>query len=145
MRVDPSTGDVVDRIPVGNGPTSIATDGDQLWVVDTDDGTLARVDPASRAVKEKFELGGDPGALFVGNDAVWVAVASPPAMVRVDIASGDDTRFPLEGSPQSVWLAASGPVITIRGVPTAHRGGTLRLVSRHLNFPGLPDPAWTGM
>ena len=28
VRVDPSTGDVVDRIPVGNGPTSIATDGD---------------------------------------------------------------------------------------------------------------------
>jgi YVTN family beta-propeller protein len=141
VRVDPDTGDVVDRIPVGNGPTSIATDGDHLWVVDTDDGTLARVDPASRAVKQKFELGGDPGALAVRRGVVWVAVASPPAVVRVDTASGVRTRFPLEGSPQSVWLAAGGPVITIRGVPTAHRGGTLLLVSRELNFPGLPDPA----
>jgi peptide/nickel transport system substrate-binding protein len=141
VRVDPDTGDVIDRITVGNGPTSIAADGEHLWVVDADDGTLARVDPVSRAVKQKFELGGDPGALAVRDGVVWVAVASPPAMVRVDPPSGAPTRFPLEGSPQSVWLAAGGPVITIRGVPTAHHGGTLRLVSRELNFPSLPDPA----
>ena len=142
VRVDPSTGAVVRRIDVGNGPTSIATDGTFLWVVDSRDLTVSRIDPASEAVvKPVIDLRGDPGGLAVGRGAVWVAVTSPPAMVRVDTSSFGDTHYPLEGSPQSVWLAAGGPVVTIRGVPTAHRGGTLRVAVRAVDFPTSPDPA----
>ena len=33
-------------------------------------------------------------------------------------------------------------MITIRGVPTAHRGGTLLWSAGSSTFPVLPDPAW---
>jgi peptide/nickel transport system substrate-binding protein len=141
VRVDPNTGSVVERIDVGNGPTTIASDGDALWVVDARDGTVSRIDPASGAVKAVIDLHGEPGGLAVGRGGVWVAVASPPGMVRIDPMSDAVTRYDLEGSPRSVWLADGRPLVTIRAVPTAHRGGTLRVVSNRDWFPTSLDPA----
>src|SRR4029079_3601796 len=69
-------------------------------------------------------------------------------LVRVDLASGAAKQHLLAGSPRSVLLQGDDQVVTIRGVPGAHRGGTLRVVSGPYAFPNSPDPAygqaWTG-
>jgi len=148
VRVDPATGGIVDSIPVGKGPSAIAARGDQVWVTDTRAGTVSRIDPVSEIVKPVVDVGQDPGGLAIADDAVWVAVASPPSLVRVDLASGAAKQHLLAGSPRSVLLQGDDQVVTIRGVPGAHRGGTLRVVSGPYAFPNSPDPAygqaWTG-
>ena len=63
-------------------------------------------------------------------------------MVRIDAASDAATEFGIaRGKPRSVWFANGRPLVTIRAVPTAHRGGTLRVVSGRLWFPISLDPA----
>ena len=73
-RVHPRTLEIVDDVPVGNDPVALATGAGAVWVVDQDDGTLARIDPRSaNAVTWTTQVGQAPVALAVGEDAVWVA------------------------------------------------------------------------
>jgi YVTN family beta-propeller protein len=48
--VDPATNEVVDAVPVGDGPGPIAAGGDSVWVVNLSDRTLMKIDAAGRSV-----------------------------------------------------------------------------------------------
>ena len=46
--VDPSSGRLTAQYPVGSTPTSVATDGSAIWVLNADDGTISRIDDRQR-------------------------------------------------------------------------------------------------
>ena len=76
LKVDPETGQVVDRIPVPpESPTSLAFGHGSVWVTNASRGTLSRVDPRTGEVAAKIEVGRGATGVAVDEDsgAVWVA------------------------------------------------------------------------
>jgi peptide/nickel transport system substrate-binding protein len=71
-RVDPESGHVVAKIPLGNSPSSIATGLGGVWIADDEDNTVTRIDPRSNAVTATTPVGRAPAAIAVGEGAVWV-------------------------------------------------------------------------
>jgi peptide/nickel transport system substrate-binding protein len=73
MKIDPAAGRVTAIIPVGDGPTTLAVDGDSLWVSDEFDATLDRIDPHADQVVRRIHLGSSPRGMAVARSGVWVA------------------------------------------------------------------------
>jgi YVTN family beta-propeller protein len=60
---------------VGNGPSGIAFGADQVWVANSQDGTVSTIDPQTNEVGTR-RLGFRPTAVAVEERAVWVALAA---------------------------------------------------------------------
>ena len=115
-RVHPRTLELVDDVPVGNDPVALETGAGAVWVVDQDDGTLARIDPRSaNAVTWATQVGQAPVALALGEDAIWVASSQSDTVSRVDPENGAVTAvIPVGRHPTgvatgagAVWVANS--------------------------------------
>ena len=85
--VDAESNDLVEQIPVGNHPTSVAAGEGAVWALNADDQTISRIDEESRQVKT-FAIGETPHELAVGAGAVWVGVRGGAAVSRLDPDSG---------------------------------------------------------
>ena len=72
LGIDVATGKVVAAHAVGRTPTSVAAEGDAVWVLNADDATITRIDLADEAT-ETFGAGGVPTDLAAGGGAIWVA------------------------------------------------------------------------
>jgi len=69
--IDPSTGNVVAEIPVGQTPTAIAAGRGTVWVLNADDQTISRIDSATKAVRS-FGIGATPTDLAAGAGDPWI-------------------------------------------------------------------------
>ena len=67
VRVDPKTGKIVARIPVGANPLGSSWVGGELWVPNIDDGTVSVVDPARNAVRTTLAAGTGTGPLSIAS------------------------------------------------------------------------------
>jgi streptogramin lyase len=76
VRVDPSTGRVVDLVRVGRVPREIAVGGGAVWVANGRDGTVTRIDPGTLDTTV-VEIGGSLRDLEFGEGAVWVTAMAP--------------------------------------------------------------------
>ena len=113
-RVDARSHEVTAPIPVGNGPTSIATGAGGVWVTDAVDNTVTQLDPASAAPRSRrTPVGQGPTAIAVGEGAVWVANTQDDTVSRIDPRT-------LDGHPHYPG----------RAQPDGHRGGRGRGVGR---------------
>jgi branched-chain amino acid transport system substrate-binding protein len=74
--IDPASGEVTHRIPVGASPSAVAVGEGGVWVLNSDDQTISHVDPESRKV-DPFGSGGTPTDLTVGAGSLWVANGRP--------------------------------------------------------------------
>ncbi|HEY6058602.1 MAG TPA: ABC transporter substrate-binding protein [Candidatus Limnocylindrales bacterium] len=145
VQVDAQSGVVRAQVPVGNGPSAIATTprGDAVWVVNSRDGTVARIDTITARVTAAITVGADPTAIGIGPDSVWVAVSSTSEIVRIDPTSNQIiARFPVGATPQSLLVDSGWPVFTTRAAQGSHRGGTLAVVSPARGFPNSTDPSY---
>ena len=83
VRLDPATGAVLARIPVGTNPLASAWVAGELWVPNIDDGTISVIDPASNAVRTTLTVGQGPLAVAeVGGDA-WVSNSTDGELWRI--------------------------------------------------------------
>jgi virginiamycin B lyase len=114
IRVDPSSGEVQDEIPVGTSPTAIATGEGAVWVTNFGDGTLTRIDPDSGTVDgEPLFVGGKPVGVVTGGGLVWVTSLDEDAVSIVNPDRHEVTgRIEVGENPQgiafgsgSVWIA----------------------------------------
>ena len=76
-RLDPGSGRVVDTIPVGDGPHSIAVTGRRVWVSNEYDGTVFGIDSRTDRVVKRVRLGSSPRDLAASGSAVWVVAQEP--------------------------------------------------------------------
>jgi DNA-binding SARP family transcriptional activator/ABC-type branched-subunit amino acid transport system substrate-binding protein/DNA-binding beta-propeller fold protein YncE len=100
--IDPASGRIVERIPVGAAPVAVAVGAGGVWVASAGEQTLERVDPVRRTVNGRVGLGRIPSAVAVGEHAVWVAsaIGERGIVARVEpgsasIASTVTTRGPV--------------------------------------------------
>ena len=112
--IDPETNSVVDDIPVGNSPSSVAVGAGAVWVLNGDDRTVSRVDLATRSVRT-IAIGGNPTDLTVGNGALWVVNGFATTVLRVDPDTGIVERTIRLPSGQTRELYTRASISSARG------------------------------
>jgi YVTN family beta-propeller protein len=129
-RIDPSSGALVDRIPVGGDPTSIASGAGSIWIADTDGATVLRINPTTETVTQTIRLGtANPDALAFGAGRLWVADSSTRAIYKLDPATGAVLRtIALNVAPSAIafgqgglWVAAYDSGTVLKLTPTSGR------------------------
>jgi YVTN family beta-propeller protein len=113
--IDTGSNRLVADVPVGSGPTSVATGEGSVWVTNSFDDTVSRIDPATGAVVDSIDVGGDPGALAIGAGAVWVANSLDATVSRIDPQTNREVRVPVGLTPTAlavdrttVWVTNAG-------------------------------------
>jgi hypothetical protein len=110
--VDSSSGNVLDKIPVGPKPRFLAAGGNSIWTLNQGDGSVTRVEINSRKVKATIALGipGPGGDLGYGADLLWATSFDVPLtaisgktnkVLRQWVGSGGDS---LRFGHDSIWL-----------------------------------------
>ena len=125
VRVDPTSGDVVQQIPVGNGPTGIAFGAGAAWVANSLDGTVSRIDPVRNSVTAVIPTGNGPAGVAVGRGAVWVSSQFDGRLARIDPQTNHVTWITIGNRPQGVAVSGTGVLASVRHSGAGHRGGTL--------------------
>jgi hypothetical protein len=79
VKLDPTTGAVLDVVPVGRHPEALAVTADAVWTVNLvtpETGVVARIDPLRAQVVKRTRLEGvAPFSNGFGHGAVWVGVS----------------------------------------------------------------------
>jgi YVTN family beta-propeller protein len=96
VRLDPATGAVLDRVPLGSpipslGASTVHTplsnallDASGLWVSDALEGKLWRIRPAESSIRSVISVGQGALALTSGAGSVWVANRGEGTVSRID-------------------------------------------------------------
>jgi DNA-binding beta-propeller fold protein YncE len=126
IRVAPATNAVVARIPVGDGPSSIAFSQTAAWVICHRDRRLFRVDLATNAVSELRTVPGDaPERLALLGGSLWITGRGTD-LLRADPATGEVTAtyeigaggIDVVAAAGALWVPARNAAVDRRGFPT---------------------------
>jgi YVTN family beta-propeller protein len=129
-QVDPTSGRTLQTVRVGNGPAALAVAGGALWVANNLDSTVSRVDPRTGAVAATVAVGSGPAALAGAGRSLWVASQYAGTVARIDTATNRVTRtVRVAGQPTSLAVTGGRVWTGSAPSPSAHRGGTLTLLS----------------
>jgi streptogramin lyase len=107
IRLDPSTGRVVARLPIGRSGDAIAVGERSVWVADTADNKVVRIDPSTSRVIATLHISG-PRGIATGEGAVWVVASD---LWEIDpVTNGIVTTVPLAGLPSGSVATGFGAV-----------------------------------
>lgn len=120
-RVDPRSRDVGPVVPTGLGPIGLVSDGQRVWVANSDDGTITVVDARrGRAVGRPVPVGRGPVALALAEDSVFVTNQDDRTLVRVEGGSvGEPIDLGLSprgiaAAAGAVWVVGTNPSGAVR-------------------------------
>jgi actin-like ATPase involved in cell morphogenesis/streptogramin lyase len=83
-RIDLATGDVI-TTTVGTGPADILVDGNRVWVITADAGTLVLLDAPTGDVLLTEQIGGRPLSILEHDGHLWITLANANQVLRVDV------------------------------------------------------------
>ena len=84
-RIDLATGDTT-TTTVGTGPSDLIVDGDRVWVITADAGTLVLLDAPTGDVLLTEQIGGRPLSILEHEGVLWITLANADQVLRVDVA-----------------------------------------------------------
>jgi YVTN family beta-propeller protein len=133
VRIDPSSGRVAGRVPVGADPTGVAVGGGAVWVTSFKDKSVWRIDARTNRVV-KASANGTPTGIAVGEGDAFVASgasfgSAQTSVTRLDAATGAQLdSSPLDASVVAagaggVWAAGYSVVTRLNGGVAAAAGG----------------------
>jgi hypothetical protein len=93
-----------ESFPVGDNPKGVVVSGGDVWVANTDSGTVSRL-ASDGDLLETIEPGGQPRGLAAGLGFVWAANGNG-SVAAIDPATNKFSEVELEGSPEEI---AAGP------------------------------------
>jgi YVTN family beta-propeller protein len=106
-RIDPRTGTITQKIPLGGNPVAIASGPHELWVAEAGDKALIRIDAGSGIPTQTVSLADRPSAVAVGYGAVWVASHDAGTVTEIDSRSGRQiATFHVGHGPAALVLGA---------------------------------------
>jgi len=128
LRVSPSSGRVVARVPVGDGPADMVFRGAQAWVVTHRDNTLYRIDTTTNAPKRLGVVGGGDDAaerLALLGDSLWIT-GRGIGMIEADPGTGavrrtvdlDGTGIDVVAAAGALWVPVRTAAVDRTGFPT---------------------------
>jgi streptogramin lyase len=83
LRLDPTTGRVIERIPAGDQPEKLAGVAGDIWVTDAGAGELLRIDASANRVVETLPVGVKPAAVAADHKSVWLLDQNRAVQVAV--------------------------------------------------------------
>ena len=101
VRVDPTEGQVLRRIPTPLAATAIVFAEGAVWVASAENGRVVKIDPAINQVTASTPLHATITDLAVGNGSVWVSIVPDDVVYRL---SPDDGSV-LATIPAGSWPA----------------------------------------
>ncbi|SBT40790.1 Vgb family protein [Micromonospora auratinigra] len=124
-RIDPASGRVTAKVPVGPHPSEVAFGFGSGWVTDRDG--LTRFDPFTGSVQKRFTNAGHQlDGVAVTTDSVWVGSIGDNQLVRIDPRRDEVTgRVPDIKGPRQIavvdgqlWVAEFGGNTVLQITPT---------------------------
>ena len=105
-------------LPAGSGPSAIAADSANVWVVNGLSGTISHVDAlTNKVLAAAIALSGKPTAVAIGDDAIWVTSSEQDLLVEIDpstnrarraIENVCDVPTAVAAGQGAVWIACLG-------------------------------------
>ena len=74
-RIDAPSGDRIQTIKVGNGPSGLAVTNRGVWVVNTLDATVSRIEPRRGIVAATIPVDARPAGIAASAGSIWVSDA----------------------------------------------------------------------
>ena len=140
-RVNPDDLSIAFESRTGSGPVAVVYGHGSVWVANHIDGTISRLDPSTGQQQAVIDVGDGPVALGLTPDGVLAAIEYDGAISRIDPARNVVTNTtPVAAAPVAMTVEADHVWLSTASSPTAHRGGTLSLVSESPR-PVTLDPA----
>jgi branched-chain amino acid transport system substrate-binding protein len=109
-QLDPATGEVLDTIPLGTAPSTVAVGEGAAWVIDANDQTVSRIATSNPGDPQTFSTGSTPTDIAVGVGAVWVTNLGsnvlPESVSRLDPESRtvvETIDLPPKSLPENFW------------------------------------------
>lgn len=149
LRVDPSTNEIVARIPVDT-VGNLAVGFDAVWTIDSIDGpqdSVVRIDPATNQVTDTIPIGPYAFDVAVDTGSVWVTrdidgSGQSGEVIRIDPTTNEVVaRIPVSGRIRDVVVGEDG-VWVVDSTSTLRRGPSLIHIDPQANevvatIPGL--------
>jgi outer membrane protein assembly factor BamB len=89
VQIDPSTNEIVQRIPIGTLPYRMELRDGNAYITDLDLAHVTRVDLSVGEVVWTVRVGVSPGGIEVTDEAVWVASYGDARLHRLDPETGE--------------------------------------------------------
>jgi DNA-binding SARP family transcriptional activator len=122
--IDVDSNRVVDIVPVGIRPGSVAAGGGAIWAANLDERSLSRIDPVTRERVANIPLPATPDAVTYGAGAVWVVNGRLGMLYRID-PSVDDVTDAVRLGDRSITYANAGADFAAGSVWAAFGDSTL--------------------
>ena len=121
-RVDPATGMVrTPSVDTGHSPSSVATNGQTVWVADKGAAVVSRIDPRA-GVSLPIPVAGGPVDIALGAGGAWVTLALGDSLARIDSATGTvRSTIGVGRRPAGVAVGAGGIWVANSGDGTVSR------------------------
>jgi serine/threonine-protein kinase len=119
-----SPAQVVNTIPVGDGPDGIAADGKRIFVSHAKDGTLLEIDAdRDEVVGDPVPAGNNPDQIAAGKGTLWVVDASGDQLQRMatEPALQPTATIPIGKDAQGISLGAQLAWVANTGEDTVQR------------------------
>ena len=118
-RIDPRTGVVIERFPVGSGPTNLAVGAGAVWVANRLEDTVTRIDPETNE-PTTIHVGGHPLGIAVVRGNVWVANSRDGTIQKIEPKTNKPSPpLHLGNSPNGIAVADGKLWVTLSAAPFA--------------------------
>jgi streptogramin lyase len=146
-RIDPDSGDVLARVPIGPDPLAPYADGDYLWIVTTGDQQVTRIDMDTLEAVP-VDVARFPWSLVAGDGSMWIGHHVLPKVWRLDPHTLEvSAEVLLDADPRGLgfgggllWAATESALLTVDPA-----SGDVTTVAEFGPFPrdtGLTDIAF---
>ncbi len=126
VRIDPSTGTVTKRIPVGFRIFNLASAPGAVWAVDNTLGTVTRIDASTGKITARVKVGTAPYDVEWGFGSAWVSNTLDGTVSRI---TGTKVVKSIRVGLEPNGLSAIGPYLWV----TLHTGNKLVRVDPRTN------------
>lgn len=115
--MDPTTGRLRVRAPIGGAPGGMVVGSGSIWVSDPVEGVLRRIDPSTGLVSDTVgDVGTRPTGLAYGDDSIWVVDEDGRAVRRVDPDTGLASRAIRVGNGPFAIAYGAGAAWVLNGL-----------------------------
>ncbi|MEZ5244098.1 MAG: YncE family protein [Acidimicrobiales bacterium] len=108
-RLDPNTGEILQRVDVGGTPTAVISHPDHgLWAAVFDTGELVEIDRDSFEVIQRVVVGQGPVGITGASSHLWVANHDEGTIAKVDPETGEVVRTVVVGDGPTELVVNNG-------------------------------------
>ena len=109
-------------VPVGTYPWGVAFDGTNIWVANSDSGTVSKIDPVSTLVTATVTVGTGPYSVAFDGTNIWVANSDSGTVSKINPVSNAVTATVNVGSyPRGVAFDGTNIWVTNSGTGTVSK------------------------